>query len=362
MTSMLAAEAVGAYGANDRVGTGIIGTGNRGAYVMLGVLEQPNAKVVAVCDIKPDRLDSAATKAARDKPTAYTDYRKLLENKDVEAVVIATPPYLHSEMAIAALKAGKHVYCEKPIGITPESVGSLVKVARSTYRVFQVGQQMRSEKQLGEAIAKIHNGAIGDVMMIKAQRHSPQDLDHNGSSKDWFFDVKKSGGYLIEMSVHNLDACNWAIGAYPVRAAGVGGILRYKNDPPGRDIMDGYSLTYDYANGAKMCYSQVLFHPKGLPGGGQSIKVYGTKSATELLAPTTTAYPLDPAAQEQVLAAKQDEARHAHVTAFYDCIQNGKKSPAGIDVGASGALTAIMGHLAIVGQKVVSWSDLGVNL
>ncbi|MGH9628753.1 MAG: Gfo/Idh/MocA family protein, partial [Bryobacteraceae bacterium] len=215
--------------------------------------------------------------------------------------------------------------------------------------------------QLGQAIEKIRQGAIGEVIGIKAQRHSGNDLDHDGSSADWFFDVKKSGGYLIEMSVHNLDACNWAFGAHPVKATGFGGIMRYKNDPPGRSIMDGYSLTYEYPNGAQLSYTQLVYHPKGLPGGGQFIHVYGTKAAVDLME-DANAYPLEADAKMVQLAPKQEESRHAHVTAFYDAIQNGKKSPADITVGATAALTAILGHEAMVNQKIMKWSDLGVEL
>ena len=128
--------------------------------------------------------------------------------------------------------------------------------------------------------------------MVKAQRHSESDLSHTGSSADWFFDVEKSGGYLIEMSVHNLDLCNWAIGATPIRAAGFGGILLYKDDPPGRSIMDGYTLSYDYPVGVKLYFTQMVFHPKGLPGGGQFVHVYGQKGACDLMGDTNV-YPLD---------------------------------------------------------------------
>src|SRR6266545_1885150 len=127
---------------SDTIRTGHIGTGNRGSYLLRTVLEQPNVKVTAICDIKPDRLDKAATAAAKHQPATTTDYRKLLEREDVDAVYIASPCDLHVEMAIAALKAGKHVYCEKPAGITPESVAELVRVARASKTVFQIGQQM----------------------------------------------------------------------------------------------------------------------------------------------------------------------------------------------------------------------------
>jgi predicted dehydrogenase len=91
------------------VNTASIGVGNRGSYLLKAVLAQSNAKIVALCDIKPDRLDKAASAAAKDNPATYADWRRVIDRKDVEAVFIATPPHLHSEMAIAALKAGKHL-------------------------------------------------------------------------------------------------------------------------------------------------------------------------------------------------------------------------------------------------------------
>src|SRR5262249_23958233 len=155
------------------------------------------AKVLAICDIKPDRLDKAATAAAKDNPATVSDWRKIIDRKDINSVFIATPPYLHSEMAIAAIKAGKNVYCEKPIGVTPAQVKSLLDTAKDSKKVFVAGQQLRSMKQHQESVRKIREGAIGDVLMVKAQRHANVDLPHDGPSGDWYFDVTKSGGYLI---------------------------------------------------------------------------------------------------------------------------------------------------------------------
>jgi len=358
-SAMTAGAAAGQSG--DRIGTAVIGTGGRGSYLLRGVLEQPGAKVIALCDIKPDRLDKAASAAARDNPATFADWRRIIERKDVDAVFIATPPHLHSEMAVAALQAGKHVYCEKPIGVSAAQVRDLVRAARRAKRVFVSGQQMRSNPPLGEAVRKIHEGVIGNVIMVKAQRHAVADINHEGTSADWYFDVTKSGGYLIEQSVHNLDACNWVIGAHPSRACGFGGAQMYKNDPPGRTIFDCSLLTYEYPNGVELSFTQNVFHPRSLPNGGQYIYVYGTKGAVDLLSrPTLHSFARD--AQPAELAPKQEQARDAHIIAFYECITSGAPNPADITVGATAALTSILGHEAMVQQKVVNWSDLGVDL
>jgi predicted dehydrogenase len=342
------------------VGAGVIGTGNRGSADLASALAQPGVKINALCDLKPDRLDKAATAAASHKPATYKDYRDLLARSDIDAVIIATPCDLHVEMAIAALKAGKHVYCEKPAGITPESIQRLVDAARASSRVFQIGQQMRSMLRLRRAIEKIHEGAIGEVIMVKAQRHASADLPHDSSSNDWFFDARRSGDVIVEMSVHNLDVCNWVVNSRPERAAGFGGTLLWKNDPPGRTNMDGYTLSYDYANGVKLSYTQVFFHPRGMAGGGQSTYVYGTKGGVDL--DTATAYSLDRDTKPVVLAERAEEDRHAHMAAFFESIRSGRKSPADITVGATAALTAILGREAIYKKQVITWQSLGVRL
>src|SRR5215471_19804479 len=128
---MGSAVAAHAFQSEQTVGTGMIGVGNRGSFLLQGVLRQPNAKVLALCDIKPDRLDKAASAAARDNPATYTDWQRIIDRKDVDAVFIATPPHLHAEMAVAAIKAGKHVYCEKPIGITPAQIRAILDAAKT---------------------------------------------------------------------------------------------------------------------------------------------------------------------------------------------------------------------------------------
>ena len=363
MGSAIAARAVFGQSANDSVVTAVIGTGNRGSHLLRGVLEQTNTRVAAVCDLKPDRLDKAATTAAKHNPKTVTDWRRIIDDKAIQAIFVATPPHLHSEMAIAALQAGKHVYCEKPIGVNARQVRDLVKVARGAKTVFTAGQQLRSNRIYREAVQKIHEGVIGDVLWVKAQRHATNDLPHDGSSSDWYFDVSKSGGYLIEQSVHNLDLVNWVVGNHPTRALGLGSTMFYKNQPAGRTIYDTGSITYDYPNGVKMSFTQMVFHPRNLPAGGQLLYVYGSKGAVDLMGGTTM-YPHDRNAQPVVLAekAKERDNEHAHIKRFYEAITTGSKSPSDITIGATAALTAILGHEAMSQEKIVTWKDLGVEV
>src|SRR5262249_15805153 len=124
----------------------------------------------------------------------------------------------------------------------------------------------------------------------------------------------------IEQSVHNLDLCNWVIGAHPQRACGFGGILLYKNDPPGRTIFDCGSLTYEYPKGVKLSFTQNVYHPRGMPCGGQYVYVYGTKAAIDLMAGAL--YPLGEGGTTQ-LVQKEQLDNSAHIAAFYACVTKG---------------------------------------
>ena len=347
----------------EQVKVAFIGTGGRGTYLLKGTLPQPNVKVVAVCDIKPDRLDRAASLAARDNPRVYTDWRRIIERKDVQAVYIATPCDLHVEMALAALRAGKHIYCEKPVGITPESINELWRAGRNAKTVWQTGLNMRSSERNHTVIGKLREGIAGKVIMVKAQRTAGDDLDHNGSSNEWFFNAKRSGDVIVEMAVHNLDLCNWIIDSRPERAAGFGGALLWANDPPGRTNMDGYTVSYEYVNGVKLSFTQVFFHPNQMPGGSSAAGtlVYGTKGGVDMSAGTY--YPRERGATPVKLVEGERRPGGAdnHIAGFYQAIRTGAPTTANLRVGCTAALTSILGREAIYRKKVLEWSDLGVE-
>jgi len=161
--------------------------------------------------------------------------------------------------------------------------------------------------------------------------------------------------------VHNLDVCNWVIGAHPERAAGFGGTLLWTNEPPRRTNMDGYTLSYEYPEGVKLSFTQVFFHPPGLPGGGQYFYVYGTEGAVDLSA--ATFYPRGrKAAPQKLIEAAPEPRQDAHIAAFLEAIRTGAKPAADITAGATAALTAILGREAIYRRQVQEWRDFGVDL
>ncbi len=153
-------------GANERVRMGYIGVGNRGDQVHDAFLEHGDAQTVAVCDLREDYMDFAVSKS-RSTPKKYKEYRKLLEDKDVDAVLIATPDHWHALQFVHACDAGKDVYVEKPLSLTIVEGRKMVQTAERTKRVVQVGIHRRSGKFLKEAVDFIQSGGIGQVTVAK---------------------------------------------------------------------------------------------------------------------------------------------------------------------------------------------------
>src|ERR1041385_1168485 len=155
------------FGANDRVRMGYIGLGNRGDQVHEAFLEHGDQETVAVCDLRDDYMDFAIKKS-RATPKKYNDYKALLDAKDVDAVVVATPDHWHALMFIDACNAGKDVYVEKPLSLTVVEGRKMVEAAERTKRVVQVGTNRRSWKTYQEAAEFVRSGGIGHVTIAKS--------------------------------------------------------------------------------------------------------------------------------------------------------------------------------------------------
>lgn len=230
---------------NDKVTVGFIGTGRMGQSNLKTFLKHPEVEVAAVCDVYgPNR--EAAAKIAGPKGRALTDFRKLLEMKEIQAVVVASPDHWHALHTILACQAGKDVYVEKPISVYLEEGRRMVKAARRYKRIIQVGTQQRSGLHFQEAVGLIRNGHIGQVSFIRTWNYGnsfpagignppdsdpPPDLDwdmwlgpapkvpfnanrfgvhpERFSSFRWFWSY--AGGMMTDWGVHLLDIVQWAM-------------------------------------------------------------------------------------------------------------------------------------------------------
>ncbi len=278
-----------ALGANDRVNIGWIGVGTRGS-AGLGWLHTaaPNdAQITAICDTYEGyiaRAKDIMKTVWGTTPTAYKDYHDLLADKTVDAVFIMTPEHLHHDMAIAALKAGKHVYVEKPLAHTIEEGFDIVRAWEQSGKVVQVGTQNRSSSLYKKAKELVQQGIIGDVHYVRAfwYRNSlpddpawryvipaeatPQNTDfkrflgtapqHDWSPEryfQWRLYWDYSGGISTDLLVHQTDIVNFMLNkTVPKSCMASGGIYRWHDD---RDTPDTFSAIYEYADNFHINYS-----------------------------------------------------------------------------------------------------------
>jgi len=363
-TLLIAPAAALAAQQSRQIRTAAIGIGNRGTELLRQVLASGNARVTAICDIDPQARDKAATSAARDNPRVFDDYRKVLDLADVDAVTIASPCDLHAPMAADALRAGKYVYCEKPVGITPEQVQSVVNAARGSKGFLQIGQQLRYFPDLREVIRQIHAGVHGNTLVVKAQRHST--ATEPGKQRPraaWYDDVKRSGDLIVENAVHNIDACNWIINSRPVSAYGHGKKYFPQPIPAGTQMMDGFSVEYIYENDVHLDYSQLYMHPRGMKelSNGQWYIAFGDKGAVNVS--KGLYYPMHATGEpKDLLTPELRSSKERAMEDFFACILEKRQPFADIKVAATAALTAILGREAIYRRRSVDWKDLGVTL
>ena len=159
-------QQTGPVGANERIRAAIIGCGNRGRAVAREWIEHADTSFVAACDVDKTRTDATVAEFAQagHKADGYEDYRRILERKDVDALLIATPDHWHSPMTIEAIAAGKDVYCEKPVSNTVEAAVRMRDAARRSNRIIQIGTQQRSWTQFVEAARLFHDNYIGTTI------------------------------------------------------------------------------------------------------------------------------------------------------------------------------------------------------
>ncbi len=390
-------------GAADRVRVGYIGLGNRGDQVHDAFLEHGDSQTVALCDLREDYMDFAARKS-RAQPKKYNDYRGLLDDKSVDAVVIATPDHWHALMFIDACNAGKDVYVEKPLSLTVVEGRRMVEVAERTKRVVQVGIHRRSSAFLKEAAELVKSGGIGQVTVARSYHllnqwpagigNPPDSAPPNAVEWDrwlgpaprvpynrnrsyynfrWFYNY--SGGQVTNFGVHYMDMMRWCLGQEHPRAVTVmGGKYAVRDN---REIPDTLEAIWEF-DGALVMFAQ--YNANAAPGNPRNseIELRGTKGTLyihsdhwevvpEQVTEMTTfpRTPLDrqseraynpsrkPVIEPRSAKGSQDTAFHARN--FLDCVKSRAKCNCDVETGHRSTAATLIANIAHRTHSYLEW-------
>src|SRR6267154_638041 len=243
------------------VSCGVIGCGVWGREILQTLATLTNAPVAAICDTYQPFLNRA--KESAPKAQTYLDYHKLLEDKSVEAVIVATPSHRHKEIVLAALEAGKHVYCEAPLASSIEDAQAIAKAAKAAIKVnFQAGLQLRSDARTNYIFNNfIRVGATGKPVFCRGQWHKKQSWRRPTPNPDrekeinWRVDKATSGGLMGEIGIHQLDRMNWFLKGWPAAVTGHGSIMNWDD---GRDVPDTVQAFFEYPEKVNFVYDATL--------------------------------------------------------------------------------------------------------
>ena len=369
--------------ASDWVNVGVIGVGSRAQHMMQMLLRVPGVRITGLCDIYPPRLDEGR-KVTGQQTTGYADYRKMLEAKDVDAVMVSTPLGLHAEHVIASLESGRPVYGEKSMGRTLDDYNRIREAARRTGKMLQVGLQYTYAPWYVEALNQIRKGNIGQVTQVNSYWHRNNNWRRpvpKGASADlehllnWRLYKQWSGGLFAELGSHQINFANTIFGAMPESVMASGGIDFWKD---GREIEDNVHAILRYPGGQTL---QGSFITTNRLEGAQE-RIYGTGGSIELTHTDATYYAepwypgsaIPPEIQIQhklvtgpTYSAEQpyhgkgkmpiqgsaSDADLASVGAFVDCIRNHKRPLADENAGWSQSVTVALCNRAMkLGSKL----------
>ena len=363
----------GAPPASERVLIGMIGVGNQGS----GNLKAHIRNVIAVCEVDKNRLAEAKAKVEKETGqtcAAYGDYRKLLENKDVDAVVVTVPDHWHALIAIHACMAGKDVYCEKPLTLTIYEGRQMVKAARKYNRIVQTGSQQRSADNFRLACELVRSGRLGKIHTVRAgisgvnfkgpavpDSDPPPELDYDfwlGPARQrpynklrvhynfrFFWDY--SGGQMTNWGAHHLDIAQWGLGmdeSGPVSAETTAP-TRYNKDG-WFEVPERCEVTYKYANGVTVICGQ------GQKGGTTFEGENGTIHVNRGKLESTPADLIKEPLKESDVHLYVSKNHHQNWLA---CIKSRKRPICDVEIGHRSATVCHLGNIAIRSKKKVTW-------
>jgi predicted dehydrogenase len=390
-SGLSAAMARSAIGANERIRMGVIGAGTRGSYMAPIFAKNGDCEMAAVCDVfRPNREKAAAELPG--KPDMYVDYRRVLERKDIDAVLLAPPDHWHSPMLVEACQAGKDAYCEKPLSNSIEAAWKAVEAVKSSPRVVQIGLQQRSWDHFQMCARWVQEGKFGAIYhaALHWQGHysrppeqpqdPPADLDWElfqgpaprrpyapGRQRAWRGYYDYGGGIITDQGVHIADVVHWYLGAREPRSVTASAQWVRVPVPNPEQPPDTFAITWQYDKFV-MTYANT-FMPVPEYDAGSGNFFYGTLGALHVNRTSYTASPLParaapgqpPAPQpfEPVNASFRyvgGPSDAAHVRNFLDCVKSRQKPLTDIETGFYSSLPLLLGVLAVRTGKAYNWN------
>ena len=341
---------------------GFVGVGNRGSTLLKAVVGVPGVQVVGICDTdanhrkRASRLVEGAGAAA---PDEFGDWSKLLARDDIQAVVSALPCDLHYSIYRDALDAGKHLYGEKPMCLTVEHADDLVKRARRTGTVFQIGFQRRFNPVLQAGVKAFQSGIIGKPFDGRGVRYGSGGPFRRPG--EWFSFRARSGDWMLEQAVHHWDTLNWALGELPVSAYGTGRQDVFKDWDPKRDVSDYYTAVIRYASGLTFTWTHTWASPPDGHFGGMYEHLIGPKGGIDLgegyVAFRKGGSP-DGQMRRKLTSEETGNRTETALQSFFDCARNGRPARVGVEDGRNATLFGLLVRTAVYEQRTVTMKEV----
>jgi predicted dehydrogenase len=371
----LGASALASGSPAERVRIGIIGVRTQGKELALELASFPDVEVAALCDVDGNVLEDARNQLVTmeiTSPACVEDYRRLLDDRSLDAVVVATPDHWHAPMVIAACQAGKDVYVEAPVSHTVAAGAAMVAAARASGRIVQSGLQQRSGEHFGSAVELLRSGEIGTVRLAKAwvaHRRKPigrkpdspapervnydlwlgpaavREFNANRFHHNWQWFWDYGSGELGSWGVHLLDVARWGLGVgLPLRVSATGGTHHLQDD---RETPDTLSVQYTYPKAA-ILWEHRQWSSHGIEGRSAAVAFYGDNGTLIVDRGGWKVY-----GRRDSLTAEASELQRAHLRDFIDCVKTRNTPRADIEVGHLSSTLCHLGNIAHrVGREV----------
>jgi predicted dehydrogenase len=375
-------------GANERVRFATIGVNSRGNSMGRTIAGQPNAEIATVCDVDeraiPKAIKSIMEANQKSNPKSEKDCRKVLADKSIDAIYIATPDHWHSPLTILGCQAGKHVYVEKPLSHNPQEGEMAIAAARKYNKVVQMGAQRRSAPILTQGIKKLHEGIIGRVYMAKTWYTNnrkathlkpgtvPSWLDYElwqGPAPrmaykeglihyDWHWFWHWGTGEALNNGTHEVDVARWGLNVdFPIRVSSVGGRYQYQDD---WETPDTQVVTMDYPGRVSLMWESRSSNGRKIEGQDRGIIFYGEKGSLDTGGDSYKVYDPEGKLVSEVKAAEAEggslQGRNTaspslgmdslHVADFLDAIKNNRRPNCDVELGHKSTVAMQLGNIA----------------